>query len=308
MRIEQLKYLAAVARFGSFNRAAKELHISQSALSESVQNVERELGVVLFERGRSGATMSDGGRELFPHLQSVLEAFERVRGAAGIQSNARTIRIGTVTAATVPLLTPTIREFQSAHPSIQIEVVTARESRIHEALIERDMDLGLVNYFEDDVLPGEFENTELLRGRPIACMHPASPLAERDLVHPEELAAEKLIAMRSGYLMRRYLNRLLEGLGVSYAFSADGAEMGKLMVAEGLGVAVLPDFCVVGDPLERHGEITYREIADDGRDLVLVLQRLDAGAGPTADLRSHFEERAAANRRPAFEVPVPSDS
>lgn len=294
MRIEQLEYLAAVARFGSFNRAAEELHISQSALSESVRNVERELGVVLFERGRSGARISDGGREIFGHLQGVLDAFERVRGAAGVVSGRQTIRIGSVTAATVPLLMPTIREFQVAHPSIQVEVITARESRIHEALGEERMDLGLVNYFDDDPLPSALENTRLLRGRPVACMHPDSPLAQRSTIRPDELAAERLIALRSGYLMRRYLNRLLEGLDARYSFSADGSEMGKLMVAEGLGVTVLPDFCVADDPLERHGEITYREIEDKGTTVVLVLHRPRGDRdGATAELRSRLQARAA---------------
>jgi len=67
VRIEQLEILAVVARLGSFRRAAEELHISQPALSESVRSLERELGIDLLERGRHGATVSDSGRELFPH-------------------------------------------------------------------------------------------------------------------------------------------------------------------------------------------------------------------------------------------------
>ena len=66
MRIEQLEYVATVARLGSFRRAADELHISQPALSGSVRSLERELGVDLLDRGRHGARMSDSGRELFP--------------------------------------------------------------------------------------------------------------------------------------------------------------------------------------------------------------------------------------------------
>ena len=50
MRIEQIEYAAAVARFGSFRRAAEELHISQPALSETVRKLEAELGLRLFER------------------------------------------------------------------------------------------------------------------------------------------------------------------------------------------------------------------------------------------------------------------
>jgi DNA-binding transcriptional LysR family regulator len=73
MRIEQLECLAEVARLGSFRRAAEELHISQPALSGSVRGLERELGIDLLERGRQGATVSDAGRELLPHILSVLD-------------------------------------------------------------------------------------------------------------------------------------------------------------------------------------------------------------------------------------------
>ena len=68
MRTEQLEYVAAVARLGSFRRAAEELHISQPALSETVRNLERELGVDIFERDRSGASLSADGRDLLSHV------------------------------------------------------------------------------------------------------------------------------------------------------------------------------------------------------------------------------------------------
>src|SRR5882724_5827050 len=67
MRIQQLEYATAVARFGSFRRAAENLHISQPALSENVRRLERELGVEILDRRRSGATVGEYGRELLPH-------------------------------------------------------------------------------------------------------------------------------------------------------------------------------------------------------------------------------------------------
>ncbi len=57
-----------------------------------------------------------------------------------------------------------------------------------------------------------------------------------------DLRSEPLIVMRSGYVMHRYVHRLLADEIPAFSYSTDGAEMGKLMVAEGLGVTVLPDF------------------------------------------------------------------
>jgi DNA-binding transcriptional LysR family regulator len=109
VRIEQLEHLAAVVRLGSYRRAAEELHISQPALSESIRSLERELGVTVLERGRHGARVSTAGRDLLPHLRTVLDSFDRLRQAADEQHrNARAVRVGTVNAATVPVLTAAI--------------------------------------------------------------------------------------------------------------------------------------------------------------------------------------------------------
>ncbi|WP_059013589.1 LysR family transcriptional regulator [Streptomyces specialis] len=302
MRIEQLEYLAAVTRFGSLRRAAEELHMSQPALSETVRNLERELGVDILERKRSGAKISEEGRELLPHIAGVLEAVDRLRSAADEQHRvSRSVRLGTVNTATVPLLIPGIRAFGAAHPTTRVEVVDARQEEIQRGLLEGGFDLGLVNYLEGDDQPPDLETTRLLRGRPVVCLHPDSPLASRPEITTDELLTEPLIAMRSGYVMHRYLHRLLRGHRPSFTCTADGAEMGKLMVAEGLGATVLPDFSVAGDPLERRGAIVHRPVAGDRTRVLLVLQRRIAGSTPRAvrDLHGSFVRRAAELTRAA---------
>ncbi|MEV5982891.1 LysR family transcriptional regulator [Streptomyces sp. NPDC052114] len=236
MRTEQLEYLAAVTRLGSLRRAAEELHLSQPALSETLRNLERELGVELLERKRSGARISHEGRELLPHIAGVLDAVDRLRRAADEQHHiSRTLRLGTVNAATVTLLTPAIRELRTAHPSTQVEVVADRQDGIQQHLAEGGFDLGLVSFLRDDDLPPGLQTTELLRGRPVVCLRPDSPLAALKAVTVADLLAQPLIVMRAGYVMHRYIHRL-HGPTPSFAYAADGAEMGKLMVAEGLGV------------------------------------------------------------------------
>lgn len=295
MRIEQLEYLAEVARLGSFRRAAEELHISQPALSESVRTLERELGIGLLERGRHGATVSAAGRELLPHILTVLDSADRLRQAAGEQHRSiRMVRVGTVNTATVSLLTPVIRAFREEHRETQVEVISAQRDEIQRAILAGSFDLGLVNYLAGDDQPPELGSTTLLRGQPVVCMRPESALAKQPEVRVLDLRSEPLIVMRSGYLMHRYVHRLLRGEIPAFSYSTDGAEMGKLMVAEGLGLTVLPDFSVIGDPLVQRGVITWRPIADDDTEVQLVIHRLKT-ARPTRavrDLHRIFTERA----------------
>lgn len=295
MRIEQLEYIAAVARLGSFRRAAEEVHVSQPALSESVRSLERELGVGILERGRLGARVSEPGRDLLPHIQTVLDSVDRLREAANAQHQSRrVVRIGTVNSATVPLVAPTIRLFRETHRTTQVEVFGGLHDDVQRALLEGSSDLGLVNYLEGDDMRPELETTVLLSGSPVVCLLPDSPLAARDAVRADDLRSVPLIVMRSGYVMRRFLHRLLQDDVPAFSYSTDGAEMGKLMVAEGLGVTVLPDFSVIGDPLETRGVITWRPLAGDTTTVQLVIQRLRSGTPPRAarDLHRMFVQRA----------------
>jgi DNA-binding transcriptional LysR family regulator len=295
MRIEQLEYAAAIARYGSFRRAAEELHISQPALSETVRKLEAELGVNMLDRQRTGATVSAEGRELLPHLLDVIEAARRLRSAADEQhESSRAVRLGTVSAATSPLLTATIRAFRDTHPTTQVDVVLVQQQKLHRSLLDGGLDLGLVNYLDGDEITTELHTVELLQGHPVVCLPSDSPLAQRSSLSVAELVAQPLIAMRAGYAMHRYLSRLLGGEKPSFSYSADGAEMGKLMVAAGLGVTVLPSYSVFGDPLEQRGAITGRKIEDDPTGVRLVVQRRRSGppTRATRDLHDLFKEEA----------------
>jgi DNA-binding transcriptional LysR family regulator len=283
VRIEQLEYIAAVTQHGSLRRASERLHLSQPALSEAVSKLERELGVTLLDRRRSGARISRQGRELLQNMVEVLEAVDRLRVAAGDQTAvSRMVRIGTVNAATSTLLVPAVRAFQEATPGCRVEILTVQQAEIHQGLIEGSLDLGLVNVLGGDDPALHLVGTDLLHGQPVVVLPAVHPLTERDEVSIEELREERFVAMRAGYLMHRFAHRLFGTEMPLTTHTTDGAEMGKLMVSEGLGVTVLPDYSVVGDPLERAGLITVRPIAGDTTRVTLVLQHRKTDHVPAA--------------------------
>lgn len=283
MRIEQLEYVAAVARLGSFRRAAQDLHISQPALSNSVRSLERDLGVVILQRGRHGARVSEAGRDLLPGILAVLDAYDRLREAASAaHRSTRLVRVATASTATIPLLAPAIARLRELHPATQAEIVAAQREDIRRGIGEGRYDVGLANYLEGDDLPPELTATVLMGGRAVVCLRPDNPLAARPAVRVADLRGEALIMLRPGYLMHRLVHRLLPDELPPVCYTADGAEMAKLLVAEGLGVTVLPDFSVAGDPLERRGAITWRPLADASPHIRLTLLRARAGSPPQA--------------------------
>jgi DNA-binding transcriptional LysR family regulator len=299
MRIEQLEYIAAVTQHGSLRRASEKLHISQPALSEAVSKLERELGVTLLDRRRSGARISRHGRELLQNMVEVLEAVDKLKQAAGDQSTTtRLVRLGTTNAATSTLLVPAITAFNHSHPATAVEVLNIQQADIQVGLSEGSLDLGLVNELVGDDPPVDLIGTDLLHGRPVVVLPAGHHLSDREAVTTDDLRQEQFVAMRAGYLMHRFAHRLFGADMPATCHSTDGAEMGKVMVAEGLGVTVLPDYSVVGDPMERAGLITSRPIAGDHTEVRLVLRHraLDHVPAQVRDLRTTLVDLARAFR------------
>lgn len=311
MRIEQLEYIATVTQHGSLRKASERLHISQPALSEAVSKLERELGVTLLDRRRSGARISRRGRELLQNMVEVLEAVDRLRTAAGDQSAIhRVVRVGTVSAATSTLLVPAVRDFRLQHPGSTVEVLNLQQGEIDQGLREGALDLGLVNVLAGDDAPTDLVQRDLVHGRPVAVLPADHPLASYDAVTTDQLRAEPFVAMRAGYLMHRFAHRLFGSAMPAISYTTDGAELGKTMVAEGLGLTVLPDYSVAGDPLERSGVITHRPLRGDRTAVTLVLRRPQQQHVPlpVRDLAAALVQRARAHdgteRVPAASQPA----
>ncbi len=306
MRIEQLEYLAAVTEHGSLRRASEAMHISQPALSEAVTKLEKELGATLLDRRRTGSRISGQGLDLLQNMTDVLEAVDRLRQAAGQQSvRRRDLRIGTVNTASSTLLAPALRDVHAQHGPGGVEVVNARQVDIQQGLVEGSLDLGLVNVLPGDEVPTSIVADKLIEGTPVACMRADHPLAAQDVVSVDDLRAEPHVLMRPGFVMHRYAHRLFAGTLPGTTYATDGAEMGKAMVAAGLGISILPDFSITGDPLVRAGVLTTRPILTDQTTVTLLMlrRRAERVPEPVRDLQTALV-RQARSYLEALELPA----
>ena len=107
--------------------------------------------------------------------------------------------------------------------------------------------------------------------------------------------------MRSGYLMYRFAHRVFGRDLPHHWHATDGAEMGKMMVGEGLGLTLLPDYSVVGDPRETGGHITVRPLAGDRSRVTMVAvrrhnARTTSGARSLLDLLAETAARSQRSR------------
>jgi DNA-binding transcriptional LysR family regulator len=175
-------------------------------------------------------------------------------------------------------------------------VVNARQADIQQGLAEGSLDLGLVNVLPGDEVPATIVADKLIEGTPVACLPADHPLTARERVTVEDLRAQPHVLMRPGFVMHRYAHRVFAGSLPETTYATDGAEMGKAMVAAGLGISILPDFSITGDPLVGAGVLTTRPIETDQTTVTLLMlrRRAERTSEPLRDLQHALVRQARA--------------
>ncbi len=142
-----LQAFVAVARSGSFSRAAKLLHLTQSAVSQRLLNLERELATSLIVRDPAGLRLTAGGHELLRYCQlkdsleeDVLMALDASRSRL-----AGTIRIATFSSLTCAIVMPALAPLLNDHPLINIELFTREIGQLSDMLLRSEADLVLTH-------------------------------------------------------------------------------------------------------------------------------------------------------------------
>jgi DNA-binding transcriptional LysR family regulator len=145
MEIRELRAFVAIAEEGGMSAAARRLHVSQSALSQTIQSLERQLGVQLLVRDYAGARPTDTGKALLEEARALLDHHDRALAAiSGAAAAARTLRIGVPMEFPPDVLPAAVAELAKVHPSTRVEVRHSSSAGQLTALRERDLDLALI--------------------------------------------------------------------------------------------------------------------------------------------------------------------
>ena len=236
------KYLAlqTIVKYGSFSKAADVLGYTQSALSQTISSLEDELGVKLLYRSRTGSTLTDEGKELFPLIEknifqynSVIEKAKDIRGLkTGI------IRMGTVGSISVNWLPSIIKKFQNKYPDVEFQI-SQGDYTLTEAWIKSGtIDFGFV------ISDGKNNGLEIKRLKHdnfVAVLPENHPLAQMNVVPLKLLAEEPFIALDMGDFSLVEQAFREENLTPKAQYKLHDDYGILAMVEEGLGVSVLAD-------------------------------------------------------------------
>ncbi|HEY3775264.1 MAG TPA: LysR family transcriptional regulator [Solirubrobacteraceae bacterium] len=260
MDLRHLRYFVAVVDEGQFVRAAAELHVAQSALSQQIRDLERELGAELLHRDRRGVTPTAAGVVLLGHSRALLERAELARAEVAQLTGVitGTLRIASGSPSGPVPLPATLAEFQRRHPAVEIVIRDAPSEELIRWLEDGTVDVAVIT-FAPDRLPTRLQGTLITRESLLALVPYGHALAARDRVSLAELATESLVTFPSGSGVRQTIDEGFRAAGARRpavtAETIDPLAMIEL-VGVGLGVAIVPpSFADLATPAVRAVEL-----------------------------------------------------
>jgi DNA-binding transcriptional LysR family regulator len=243
MELRHLRTIVAVARHRSFTKAGEELYLAQSAISQQIRRLERELGFEVFRRTSRSVELTAEGQVILGYAQRVLaevdglhSELEELTGLLRGQ-----LRIGGVYPTGPYDLFGMLAAFRAAHPEVAVHMVEDTQDDVIDALRADELDCAFTA-LDPDTLGNEFAATLLWEDELVVALPADHPLRTRARVTFEELAAEDLIAYRENSAVRRRLERTMadRGLEPRNAFICTEMAAIRALASKGLGVAVMP--------------------------------------------------------------------
>ncbi len=239
--LRQLEYAVAVADHQHFGRAAEAVAVSQPGLSGQIQELERRLGVTLFERSSRGVTLTPAGVELIARSRAVLRDVDELVNAAGAfegELKGR-LRVGAIPTVAPYLLPATVQVLRQSWPELILELDEEQTHRLVDAVEAGSADLGLLALPVDT---GSLRVAPIVDEAFVLTMPETHALAGTEPVDLQTLADVPVLLMEDGHCLREHALSVCATAGGVEHSTVHAASLGTLaqMVASGLGVTLLP--------------------------------------------------------------------
>ncbi len=250
MELRQLQYALQIAAERNFSRAAEKLHIAQPSLSQQLSKLEKEIGVLLFQRNTSSVELTHAGIAFMEQAQKIVDAVELLRQE---MSDISQLRGGKVVVGSMPitgshLLPYVLPTFKLTFPDIEITLLEDSSMNLEKLTALGKTDLSLLSLpLVEPSLAYEIIGKELID----LAVPPNHPLAQRATannmpvaVHLEELKEEPFIVLKRGQGFRKMTFELCQQAGFEpqVVFESSNMETIQSLVATGMGVTLVPRY------------------------------------------------------------------
>jgi len=241
MTLEALQLFCDMVRLRSISRAAAENNISQSAASQTLQQLETDLHVLLLDRSKRPLGMTVEGGKFYETCRKMLESFERTRTEITMASQelVGAVRVAAIYSVGLHGISGPMERFLSLYPKASVRLECLHPHQVVEAVVRDEADLGVLSYPPNNraltVVPLRSE-------RIVFVCHPSHRFARRQKLNPAEMNGEPFVAFDADLAIRKAIDRALRKHNVkaNVVMAFDNVETIKQAIINGTGVSLLP--------------------------------------------------------------------
>lgn len=198
MEIDQLRHFVAVAELGNFTHAARQVGLSQSALSRSMAKFEEELGQPLFERQSRGVSLTDAGKLLFPKAKQILTLAAEAKSEISDDGQTGRIRVGAIPTILPYYLPPLLRQFSDRYPAAKVMVREETTEGLLKAITDGELDLAIMAL----PLSAKYLDIDELFEEELMLVLPAdSPLASKKQIRLSDIESMPFVLLNEAHCL-----------------------------------------------------------------------------------------------------------
>jgi DNA-binding transcriptional LysR family regulator len=246
MDIHHVRYFLAVCETRNFTRAAERCHVTQPALSRAIQQLEDEVGGLLFRRERNLTHVTDLGNLLRPRFQQVQDELSGVRQEASrfLCLNDAHLKVGIMCTIGPRRFTGLLTDFNMRHRGIQLQIVEGVPTRLSDLLESGEIDVALMSNATG--FPERFDVTPLFRERFMLAFPAGHRLGRYDAIPIAAIDGEFYLR-RANCEYREYLADLCneQGVKIIVSHTSEREDWIQNLVAGGLGICFIPEYSAV---------------------------------------------------------------
>jgi LysR family hydrogen peroxide-inducible transcriptional activator len=241
MEIHQLRYFCAVARTGSFTKAATQEGVTQPSLSQQIQRLEEGLGSKLFDRLGRGVKLTEFGRALLPQAAEILRQVNTARASMdtlklGVGGR---LAVGCIPTITPYFLAPNIGDFARHYPEVELRLIEDITPNLVGLLQSGEIDVAVVS---PPVKNPDIVCSDLFREPIVVAVGKGHRLARETSVSLPDLREEKMLLLKEGHCFRDNTLTLCTRGGMHFLSIFETNQFSSILplVAEGFGISLVP--------------------------------------------------------------------
>jgi len=300
MYIEQLVYITEVYKLGKITDAAEKCYVSPSGISQSINSLEKELGINIFERSRTGVKPTIEGKRILKVAFEMVSGYNKLHEITSQENNKLNTRIKiSASPSLFFLLLQSAQGFKNQYPNVSIDIIENSAPEVVESVKRGNSDIGMTA-INHQILKKNSENIQyktFLKVKRSVCVSKESSLNVYSSLGAEDIINETF-ALYNGMNFKLFIEKFFEGKNLDILFQTNQIEIIKKAVVNNLAITILNKLILNNDPYVIEGDIVQiplEEAHNDDIDFGVIQLKGNDMSGIAREFLNYVEDRIAQN-------------